>query len=189
MQFRREAVLHLMSNDIYRGSAVLVSPDRVITTKHQLRRPPKVTHVATADFSEWREIDKRYSHQSLDLGVITLTSHFLFEPLEFNLHTHVQDLVVLAGYPAMTNHEYLEMNATLSKLSERRMEYTFEPELNTYRGGMSGGAVVDEDGRLVGMNKSLKGKNLWIIDWLIPFSATRIGIPASAILSFLTHIR
>lgn len=189
MQFHREAVLHLMSDDIYCGSAVLVSPDKAVTTKHQLRRPPKVTHVATADFSEICEIDKRYSHSSLDFGIVTLLSQFSFDPLELSTYANVGDSVVLAGYPAMTNHEYLEMNATLSKLSGRRMEYTFKPELYTYRGGMSGGAVVDEDGRLVGINRSLKGKNLWIIDWLIPFSAMRIGIPASAILSFLTHIR
>lgn len=192
MQILRESVPHFYVGNHSRGSSVLVARELVLACRHEVRDKKPPYFVRSHDDQTQIRILEHVEHPtpSVDLVALWLERPYPAYPIPLKVGDPERDEeLLIGGYPIESSSRYTEIPASFlyyGSVKHDSIVYRIYPNLFWGTQGMfgsSGGAVVDKDGNLVAINKSvsrLKQKRFEMLGQ--PIS---IGVPAWIIAKFI----
>ncbi|MEO1207244.1 MAG: Do family serine endopeptidase [Pseudomonadota bacterium] len=141
------------------GSGVIVSPDGVIVTNTHVIKARGETKIRVA-LADKREFDARLLSQDekTDIAVLKIDNgNERFPYLEFDDSDQLEvgDLVLAIGNPFGVGQTVTSGIISATARSQLRSEAVFIQTDAAINPGNSGGALVDVDGRLVGINTAI----------------------------------
>lgn len=141
------------------GSGVIVSPDGVIVTNTHVIKARGETEIRVA-LADKREFDARVLSQDekTDIAVLKIDGDgkdFPYLEFENSDALEVGDLVLAIGNPFGVGQTVTSGIVSATARSQLRSEAVFIQTDAAINPGNSGGALVDVDGRLVGINTAI----------------------------------
>jgi len=144
------------------GSGVIVSPDGVVITNNHVIENMTEIKVVLSDRREY-EADLIFTDPQTDLAVLRLNAEEPFPFLEFanSDAAEVGDVVLAIGNPfgvgqTVTSGIVSALARTAVSISDYQFFIQTDAAINP---GNSGGALVDVDGRLIGINTAIYSRS------------------------------
>ena len=166
------------------GSGVIVSSDGVVVTNHHVIKDADEVKIALADGREY-EAKIILKDEASDLAILKVNEGEIFQPIEIgdSENALVGDLVLAIGNPfgvgqTVTSGIISAVARSTSGVSDFGFFLQTDAAINP---GNSGGALIDMQGRLIGINTAIYSRSGGSngIGFAIPSNMVRVAITSS----------
>jgi len=166
------------------GSGVIVSSDGVVVTNHHVIKDADEVKIALADGREY-EASILLKDEASDLAILKVDEGRIFQPIEIgdSEGALVGDLVLAIGNPfgvgqTVTSGIISAVARSTSGVSDFGFFLQTDAAINP---GNSGGALIDMQGRLIGINTAIYSRSGGSngIGFAIPSNMVRVAISSS----------
>ncbi len=174
------------------GSGVIVSADGTIITNHHVIKDADQVKIALADGREF-EASIILKDEESDLAVLKVDDEFQFQPIAIGDSDEAQvgDLVLAIGNPFGVGQTVTSgIISAVARSSKGVSDFGFFLQTDAaINPGNSGGALIDMQGRLIGINTAIFSRSGGSngIGFAIPSNMVQVAIQSSATGDTLTR--